>query len=549
MPKQSYKERYPVAFPTLTPEQMAIVAEVGVRQTYPDGAVLFQAGEVAFKFLVLLQGEIAILDHSGGTSQTVLVHYAGEFTGDLANLAGRSSNVEAVARGTVEVYEISGPELRLLLQERVALSETLLNAFIARSRGISENNFTGLRLIGSQYAQDTFRLRDFMAKNRVLFTWIDPEKDPHMEAWLSLLAVGPGEMPIVASGTQWLLRNPSNLELADRLGIRQTFREEVYDLVIVGAGPAGLAAAVYGASEGLKTVVLERLASGGQAGTSSRIENYLGFPAGVSGSELAARATLQAEKFGAHLSIPSRALSITFEDNYKVLSLEEGESITTKALLIASGADYRRLPLADLARFEGAGVYYAATAMELQLCDGGQVVVVGGGNSAGQAAVFLSANVRKVLLVIRGEGLGQTMSRYLAGRIDQTSNIELLTGSEITGLRGHAQLEAVEVTHHQNGVKREVPVTALFSFIGAVPRTAWLPASIERDAKNFLLTGSEVSNLPGWELTRPPLLLETSQAGVFAAGDVRSGSVKRVASAVGEGAMAVQFAHEYLKNF
>jgi thioredoxin reductase (NADPH) len=549
MAKQTYKEKYPVAFPTLTREQMAIVAEVGVKQTYPDGAVLFRAGEVAFKFLVLLEGEIAIVDHSGGTPQTVLVHYPGEFTGDLANLAGRSSNVEAVALGAVEVYEISGPDLRRLLQERPGLSETLLNAFIARSRGITENNFTGLRLIGSKYAQDTFRLRDFLAKNRVLFTWIDPEQDPQMEAWLSLLAVQPGETPIVASGTQWLLRNPSNRELADRLGLRQAFREDLYDLVIVGAGPAGLAAAVYGASEGLKTVVLEGLASGGQAGTSSRIENYLGFPAGVSGTELAARATLQAEKFGAHLSIPSRALSLAFEVNYKVLSLEEGESVTTKALLIASGADYRRLPVAELARFEGAGVYYAATPMELQLCSGGQVVVVGGGNSAGQAAVFLAASVRKVLLVIRGDGLGETMSRYLAQRIVQTPNIELLTGSEITGLRGQSQLETVEITDRHRGVKREVPVTALFSFIGAVPRTGWLPPAIRRDGKNFLLTGGEVAGSPGWEVARPPLLLETSRPGVFAAGDVRSGSVKRVASAVGEGAMAVQFVHEYLRDF
>jgi thioredoxin reductase (NADPH) len=299
----------------------------------------------------------------------------------------------------------------------------------------------------------------------------------------------------------------------------------------------------------LKTVVLEGLASGGQAGTSSRIENYLGFPAGVSGTELAARATLQAEKFGAHLSIPSQAVSLAFEGHYKVLSLEEGESITTKTLLIASGADYRRLPVAELARFEGAGVYYAATAMELQLCSGGQVVVVGGGNSAGQAAVFLAASVRKVLLVIRGEGLGETMSRYLAQRVAQTPNIELLTGSEITGLRGHTQLETVEITDRRRGLKREVAVTALFSFIGAVPRTGWLPAAIRRDGKSFLLTGGEVADAPEWEGARPPLLLETSRPGVFAAGDVRSGSVKRVASAVGEGAMAVQFVHEYLKDF
>jgi thioredoxin reductase (NADPH) len=549
MALQPYKEKYPVAFPTLTDEQMVVVAQIGVRQTYPDGTVLFKAGEVEFKFLVLLAGEIAILDHSGGAPVTVLVHQAGEFTGDLANLAGRSSNVEAVARGQVDVYEISGPDLRRLLQERPNLSETLLSAFIARSRGLTESNFTGLRLIGSQYDQDTFRLRDFLAKNRVLFNWIDLENDPQVEALLSFLAVKPGDTPIVASGNQWLLRNPTNRELADRLGLRPSFREELYDFVIVGAGPAGLAAAVYGASEGLKTVVLERLATGGQAGTSSRIENYLGFPAGLSGTELAARATVQAEKFGAHLSIPSQAISLNFEGKYKVLALEEGEHIATKALLIASGAEYRRLPLQELLRFEGAGIYYAATAMELQLCGSGQVVVVGGGNSAGQAAVFLAASVRKVLLVIRGSGLGETMSRYLIQRITQTANIELLSSSEITRLQGQAQLEAVEVTNRNTQVKREIAVSALFSFIGAVPRTGWLPASIQKDGKGFLLTGSQLAGSPGWGAARLPLLLETSQQGVFAAGDVRSGSVKRVSSAVGDGAMAVQFVHEYLKDF
>jgi thioredoxin reductase (NADPH) len=345
-----------------------------------------------------------------------------------------------------------------------------------------------------------------------------------------------------------MLRNPSNRQLADAAGIRQPVEQTVYDLAVVGAGPAGLAAAVYGASEGLRTVVLEQTAPGGQAGSSMRIENYLGFPTGLTGSELAGRAVLQANKFGALLSVPTPVTRLEFDQAYPVLQLDGGETVTAKCLLIASGAEYRRLTVEGGLRYEGTGVYYAATPNEAQLCRGAQVVLVGGGNSAGQAAVFLAGHVRKVLMVLRGDDLYKSMSSYLARRIEQTANIELLCNTTVRRMHGDGHLTAVEIVNHKNGQERTEETPAVFSFIGAVPRTDWLPPEVERDAKGFVRTGPTLAHSPHWTARRPPYLLETSRPGVFAAGDVRADSVKRVASAVGEGAMAVQFVHEYLKE-
>jgi thioredoxin reductase (NADPH) len=439
--------------------------------------------------------------------------------------------------------------LRGVLNDWPALSDIILQAFIARRQLLRESpEFTGLRVIGSRYSPDTFRIRDFLAKNCVLFTWLDVETDPQMDRLLKQFGVAEVDMPVVACGHRLLLRNPSNRQLADTLGIRQALEQTVYDLVVVGAGPAGLAAAVYGASEGLRTVVLERTAPGGQAGSSMRIENYLGFPTGLTGRELADRATLQAAKFGARLSVPTPVIQLTFENAYPVLSLDGGETVTTKCLLIASGADYRRLDVEGCERFEGAGVYYAATPIEAPLCRGSQAVVVGGGNSAGQAAVFLAEHARQALLLIRGDDLYKSMSSYLARRIEQTPNIEVLRNTTVQRMCGNSHLSSVEIVDGKTGKQRTIETPAVFSFIGAVPRTELLPPEIERDAKGFVRTGADLAQSPYWSARRQPFLLETSRPGVFAAGDVRSGSVKRVASAVGEGAMAVQFVHEYLKE-
>ncbi|HEV8083204.1 MAG TPA: FAD-dependent oxidoreductase [Chitinophagaceae bacterium] len=413
---------------------------------------------------------------------------------------------------------------------------------------MSESNFTGLRVIGSQFSQDTFRIRDFLSKNRVLFTWVDVENDPHANELLERFHVQLSDTPIVSYGNEWLLRNPSNIELAEKIGIKQEFKKELYDLVIAGGGPAGLAAAVYGASEGLKTVVLEMMAPGGQAGSSSRIENYLGFPRGVSGTELAARATLQAEKFDVKLNVPSKVIHLSFENKHNVLELDTGEKILSKALLVASGAEYKKLEVENLEKFEGRGVYYAATKMEATICKDEQVAVVGGGNSAGQAAIFLSTHVRKVFLIVRGRNLAITMSKYLEQRIIDCDDIELLINTEIKEIKGNEHLEGVSVLNSETKEKKDIKVGAVFSFIGAIPRTEWLPPEIEKDEKGFIQTGTTAGKSSQWKENRQPYLLETTRPGVFAAGDVRSNSVKRVSSAVGEGSMAVQFVHEYLKE-
>ena len=540
-----------VAFPTLDADQIATLARCTEAQLkrYRNGEKLFEVGDRDFKFFVIKSGQVEILDESGETPKTVTVHGPGEFTGDVAHLTGRPSVVSAVARDDCEVYEVSAEGVRQVLNRCPDLGDIILQAFIARRQLLRESReFTGLRVIGSRYSQDTFRIRDFLAKNRVLFTWLDLESDPQVNQILAQFGVTQADTPVVAWGRKLLLRNPTNAELAQALGLRRPLEQMVYDLVVVGAGPAGLAAAVYGASEGLRTVVLERTAPGGQAGRTMRIENYLGFPTGISGSELAERAVLQANKFGACLSIPTPVVSLSFENSYPILRCDSGETVTSKCLLISTGADYRMLDVEGCKLFEGCGVYYAATPNEAQLCLGKDVVVVGGGNSAGQAAVFLAAHTRKVYLVIRGNDLYANMSAYLARRIEDTANIEVLLNTEVRHMLGDGYLRAVEIVNNKTGEVRTLETPGLFSFIGAVPRTDWLPPEIEKDDKAFIRTGAALSESPHWSARRQPFLLETSRSGVFAAGDARADSIKRVASAVGEGAMAVQFVHEYLKE-
>ena len=540
-----------MAFPKLTEEQIRQLARYAgtSTKTFHAGEALFRAGDRDPKFFVIKSGELEIIDVTGDQPKTIRVQGPGDFTGDVGHLTGSPKVVSAIARSDCEVYEMSETELRKVLNQDPELSDLILQAFIARRQLMRESpEFTGLRVIGSRYSRDTFRIRDFLAKNRVLFTWLDLEGDPAVKEVLQQFGVTEADTPIVACAHCLVLRNPSNRELAEKIGIRRPVEHTVYDLAIVGSGPAGLAAAVYGASEGLRTIVLEHTAPGGQAGSSMRIENYLGFPTGITGSELAGRAVLQADKFGAQISIPTPATKLTFDKAYSVLELEGGENVVAKCLLIATGAEYRRLEVEHCSRFEGAGVYYAATPNEAQMCRGSDVMLVGGGNSAGQAAVYLSQNARKVFLLIRGDDLCKSMSSYLAHRIMNTPNIEILRCTEVIRMHGDGHLSSVEILNKTTGEKRTLATAALFSFIGATPRTDWLPSEIEKDEKHFVRTGIELGDSRHWTLKRQPFLLETSRPGVFAAGDVRSGSVKRVASAVGEGSMAVQFVHEYLKT-
>ncbi len=540
-----------VAFPKLTDEQMAELerCSAAMLKRYRDGEHLFQAGDRDFGFFVVKSGAVEIIDESGDVPKTVTIHGPGSFTGDVAHLTGEAALVSAVARGDCEVYEIAPGGVREIINLHPALGDTILQAFIARRQLLRESGeFAGIRVIGSRYSSDTSRVRDFLTKNRLPFTWLDLEANPDVTQLLKQFGVSESDTPLVTWGRKLILRNPSDRELAEALGIRRPLEHTTYDLIVVGAGPAGLGAAVYAASEGLSTVVLESAGPGGQAGRSMRIENYLGFPTGISGSELAERATVQANKFGAHIAVPLLVVRLTLEGQYPTLHADGGETLTAKCVLIATGAHYRRLPAEGCERYEGCGVYYAATRNEAPLCRNAEVVVVGGGNSAGQAAVFLASIARKVYLIIRGTDLYANMSSYLARRIEQTPNIAVLLNTTVRAMRGDNHLREIEIVNNETGEAQTLTTAAVFSFIGAEPRTSWLPAEIEKDAKQFVRTGEAVARSSHWTAKREPYLLETSRAGVFAAGDVRADSIKRVASAVGEGAMAVKFVHEYLKG-
>lgn len=516
---------------------------------YPDNRKLIEAGQREFNFYVVKTGQLDVRDDTGDSPRSIAVLGPGEFTGDVAQLTGTPSIVSIVTRGECDLYEVSPDNVRQTLNRCPDLGDVLLQAFIARRHLLREpGHFNGIRVIGSRHSRDTLRIREFLARNEIPYSWIDLEGDPQVNQILQQFGVKPEETPVVAWGRRLILRNPSDRELAEALGLRQPVEQTVYDLAVVGAGPAGLSAAVYGASEGLNTVVPERTAPGGQAGRSMRIENYPGFPVGMTGAALSERAYVQAIKFGAQLPVATVVTGLSFDNRYPVLRLDDGSTVKAKCVLICTGADYRKLNVADCERFEGCGIYYAATPTEAQLCRGSEVVVVGGGNSAGQAAVYLAGNTRKVYLVVHADSLYKDMSAYLGHRIEQTPTIEVLLNTVVQRLFGEQCLSAVEVVNTRTGDVRKIQTPALFSFIGATPRTDWLPPEIDKDSKGFIRTGQDVAHSPQWTAPRAPYFLETSHPGVFAAGDVRSGSIKRCASAVGEGAMAVQFVHEYLRG-
>lgn len=534
------------AFPTLSESQIAALKLFATPRHFADGESLFQAGTSLGAFFIVVSGLVEIIDSSGTVPRTVAMHAPGQFTGDIDILSRRRTVVSAVARGDTNALEVAPADIQRIISDDPAMGEIILHAFIARREQLLESGFQGIRILGSGSSRDAYRIREFLTRNHVPVTWIDVDQDPHAGEMLEHFGLSDDALPVVACEGRPLMRNPSTSELAEAVGLKGTIGTDIYDLVIVGAGPAGLAAAVYGSSEGLSTLLLDSEAPGGQASASTNIENYLGFPMGISGTELTSRATLQSQKFGTRFSTPSPATALEDAGSHMIVRLSDGEGASARCVLIATGADYRKLDAPGRERFEGLGVFYSATPTELAACNGADVVIVGAGNSAGQAAMFLAQHTRHVLLLVRGDSLRKSMSSYLADRVEAASNIDVLYHTEIRNMEGDAHLERVDIVNTKTGEKRTVATPAVFTFIGAIPRTDWLPEQIETDPKGFICTGRTLAGSAHWTLERAPFVLETSHPGVFAAGDVRLGSAKRVASAVGEGSMAVMFVHEYL---
>jgi thioredoxin reductase (NADPH) len=539
--------------PTLREDQIEILGRYGRTRKTEVGDVLFRAGDTQNDFIVILEGEVGVVDDFAGEARTIGVFLAGRFLGELNMLTGQAMYLSAVVREGGEVLAIPRERLKEVVTEEPNLSDVILKAFLAR-RSYMMRTGLGLRIIGSRHSGDATRLREFAARNRLPHVWIEIEEDPEAEALLGRFGAKPSETPVTVWQGKDVLKNPTNLEFARTTGLEvDAPLERTYDLVVVGAGPAGLGASVYGASEGLSTLALESIALGGQAGTSSRIENYPGFPAGLSGFELASRILVQADKFGARTAVPQEAVGLRREDGHYHIELSDGGEVAARSVIAASGARYRRLEVPGLGRFEGVSVHYAATEAEALRCEGEEVAVVGGGNSAGQAALFLAGRTRRVYLLIRGEDLGKSMSRYLVDRLTATENVALLANTEIRELLGEDRLEGIAVEDNRSGTRRTLGARALFVFIGADANTGWLRGAVDLDERGFVLTGRELDGSAleedAWRgLSREPFLLETSLPGVFAAGDGRSGSIKRCASAVGEGAMAVRLVHQYLAD-
>jgi len=537
-------------YPTLTPAQLARVAAHGRRRHVAQGEVLVQAGEQSARIFAVVAGRIDIVRPSAG-EEVVVSFGPGMFTGEATMLSGRRGLAQIRAGADGEVVEVGRDDLLALIQTDGELSAIFMRAFILRRVELIARGVSDVVVLGSTHCQGTLRIREFLTRNGHPHTMLDLDRDTGVQELLDRFHITAADIPVVITCGEVVLRNPTNQQIADALGFNDAIDQtQVRDLVIVGAGPAGLAAAVYGASEGLDVLVVESTAPGGQAGASSRIENYLGFPTGIAGLDLAARATNQAQKFGAQLMIGSGARRLGCDRTPYALEIGDGQRLPARAVIIATGAEYRRLPIDGLPRFEGAGVYYAATFMEAQLCAGEEVVVVGAGNSAGQAAVFLAQAARRVHMVIRSAGLADTMSRYLIRRIEDHPAIVRHAHTEIVSLEGNGHLERVGWRDNQTGRLGTHGIRHVFTMTGAVPSTHWLDSCVALDDKGFIKTGPDL--LPEdlatarWPLARAPHLLETSRPGVFAIGDVRSGSLKRVASAVGEGSIAIAAVHRVL---
>jgi thioredoxin reductase (NADPH) len=557
--EQFYRDTESVAFPKLNDGQLALLEPLGTRRVVRRGELVTRAGQRNLGLTAVLRGELEVFESRDGQEQILATPGPRDFLGDVAMLMGTAAL--ANSRGKAEeseILQVPADRLRQALADLPGVGEPIVKAFIMRrQRLMRDREFAGLRILAPSDSRDGHQLDDFLDKNHVPHRFID-FKTEEGRALANRLHLGSRDLPALITANGMPLRHPSLREVAHIAGLLKPLASDeddeiTCDLAIVGAGPAGLAAAVYAASEGLRTVVLEGYAPGGQAGTSSLIENFFGFPTGISGGELAFRAQLQAYRFGARFSTPAQALSLALNEGEHRATLKiEGCNATLRAkcVIIATGVNYHRLEAEGREAFEGAGLYYAATAREGRICAGSTVIVAGGGNSAGQAAMFLSEGAKEVLLVVRGDGLSKTMSTYLARRVEAKENIEILTNTEIRQMIGGKVLEAVELENTKTHERRMVQTPAAFSMIGAKPCTCWLPPEIELDERGFIKTGSSVTNLSTWKaMGRSPGPLETSWPGIFAAGDVRSGSVKRCAAAVGEGGMAVEGVHEVLKTY
>ncbi len=540
-------------FPTLMPAQVDRIARRGTPRRFEPGEVLHEAGVRSTRFFVVRDGQLDVIHHSKEGDRLVAVHGPGQFTGEVNTLSGRLGFVQIRAATVSNVIEMDREQLLALVQTDGELSDILMRAFVLRRVQLIDNNLGDAVVVGSPYCPGTLRVREFLTRNGHPHTFLELEKDAEAQEVLDTFQVAASELPVVIWQCLRVLKNPSNEQIADEFGLNDAIDQtQVRDLVIVGGGPAGLAAAVYGASEGLDVLVLESSAPGGQAGASSRIENYLGFPTGITGQDLAARALNQAQKFGTEIMIAKRANRLVCDRAPYAVELENGQRIAARSIIIATGARYRTLGLPDRAHLDGSGVYYGATSMEARLCTDEEVVVIGGGNSAGQAAVFLAQTAGRVHMLVRSHDLAATMSRYLIRRVDDHPNIVQHKGCEITALHGDSHVESVE-WRNQHGEIETHPIRHVFVMTGADPCTEWLRDCVAVDAKGFIKTGPDLTAedlaAAEWPRGRAPHLLETTLPGVFAVGDVRCGNFKRVASAVGEGSIAIAFVHRVLGAF
>ena len=539
-------------FPTLSASHIARIAAHGRRRVTVRGDLLVEPGDRPVPFFVVLSGELQIVRVSDASETLIVALQPGQFSGETNMITGRPALARTRVTAAGEVIELNREQLLALVQTDAELSELLMRAFILRRVELIAHGYGDVVLVGSTHCASTLRVKEFLIRNGHPHGYVDLDREADAQEFFDRFHISADDIPVLICRGRTVLRNPANQEIANCLGFNDAVDQaHVRDLVVIGAGPAGLAAAVYAASEGLDVLVIESNAPGGQAGTSSRIENYLGFPTGIAGAELTGRAQAQALKFGAQILVAKRATRLMCDGTPYAVQIDDGPPVPARAVVIATGADYRRPAIERLTQFEGAGIYYAATPMEAQLCTGEEVIVVGGGNSAGQAAVFLSQTSRHVHMLVRGDGLAETMSRYLIRRIEDNPRITLRTSTEITGLEGDWHLERIRWSH-RDGTTEARDIRHVFMMTGAVPNTHWLERCVALDDKGFIKTGPALSTdelaAAKWPLGRAPHLLETSRPGIFAVGDARAGNIKRVASAVGEGSIAIAFVHQVLNQ-